>query len=88
MANPPRDIVDIDGFREEPPDDRDQNHRKRSASGKTKFLSVHFTCCNTYGRLYPDEARTRYQGRCPKCGASVQASIGPGGTDRRMFDTQ
>ena len=88
MAANPRDIVDIDGFREDPSDEQARNTKNANSSGKRKFLSVHFTCCNTYGRLYPDAARTRYQGRCPKCGATVEAKIGPGGTERRMFDTQ
>ena len=88
MAANPRDIVDIDGFREDPSDDSAPGKQNKETSDTTKFLSVHFTCCNTYGRLYPDAARTRYQGRCPKCGATVEAKIGPGGTDRRMFDTQ
>ena len=88
MGAPPRDIVDIDGFREDPPDDPRHSKERNQSEGARKFLSVHFNCCNTYGRLYPDAARTRYHGRCPKCGAGVQARIGPGGTNRRIFDTQ
>lgn len=88
MAATPRDIVDIDGFREDPPDDPGGSRGKDQPQSGRKFLSVYFNCCNTYGRLYPDARRTRYSGRCPKCGAEVQAKIGPGGTDRRIFDTQ
>ncbi|MEE2682130.1 MAG: hypothetical protein VX641_07130 [Planctomycetota bacterium] len=88
MAPPPRDIVDIDGFREDPPEKPPKADAGKKAGGQRTFLSVHFTCCNTYGRLYPDAERTSYHGRCPKCGAEVQAKIGPGGTNRRIFDTQ
>ena len=82
-----KDIVDIDGFRDEGPgDDKGPDPEKTKESGR-RFLSVLFRCCNTYGRLYPDPERTRYSGRCPKCGAQVEAGIGPGGTNRNIFDT-
>lgn len=82
-----KDSVDIEGLRNEMQDAEARTKRDSSLGPKKKFLSVHFKCCNTYGRLYPDEARTRYQGRCPRCGASVEAKIGPGGTNRSFFDT-
>ena len=50
-----------------------------------RFLSVWYQCCHTYGRLYRDAAGTRYEGRCPRCGARAQALIGPGGTNQRIF---
>jgi len=81
-----RDIVDIDGFRN---DDRDDERRGtgKNDDNERRFLSVLFRCCNTYGRLYPDSERTRYAGRCPKCGSRIEAGIGPGGTNRNVFDT-
>ena len=82
-----RDIVDIDGFRNEGcGKDEGPDGTRREPTGR-RFLSVLFRCCNTYGRLYPDPERTRYAGRCPKCGTQVQAGIGPGGTNRNLFDT-
>ncbi|HAW96239.1 MAG: hypothetical protein CMJ33_01985 [Phycisphaerae bacterium] len=82
-----KDIVDIDGFRDEGPGHGRGSDRKKTKESGRRFLSVLFRCCNTYGRLYPDPERTRYAGRCPKCGAQVEAGIGPGGTNRNIFDT-
>ena len=82
-----RDRVDIEGIPDEGAG-ADPGHESSPAGSPRKFISVHYTCCNTYGRMYPDAARTRYVGRCPKCGATVEAKIGPGGTNRRMFDTK
>ena len=51
------------------------------------WLGVFFNCCSVYGRLYRNGAGTRYDGACPKCGATVSARIGPNGTSRRFFET-
>ncbi len=87
MSERPRDRVDIEGVADpaasEPP-----SKPKPVADEPRRFISVHHTCCNTYGRMYPDAGRTKFVGRCPKCGARVEATIGPGGTNRRLFDTQ
>ena len=83
MTSDRKDIVDIDGLRR---NDSEKSGDKSKESGR-RFLSVLFRCCNTYGRLYPDAERTRYEGRCPKCGARLEAGIGPGGTNRNVFDT-
>ena len=85
MTDKRKDIVDIEGLREA--GKSDSGNQGEPMGPRSKFLSVHFKCCNAYGRLYPDEARTRYHGRCPRCGAEVEAKIGPGGTNRRFFDT-
>ena len=80
--NDPRDIIEFRGIVVSAAD----------ADGKPgsprKFLSIWYRCCHTYGRLYRNNEGTRYVGRCPKCGASIYASIGPGGTSRRTFKTQ
>jgi hypothetical protein len=57
---------------------------ERLASGR-KFVGVQFTCCDVYARVYINDERTAYEGRCPKCGKKVRLSIGPGGTDARFF---
>jgi hypothetical protein len=81
----PQDIVEIDGKRlptvNAPPDAAD------AAGPRRKFLSVHYRCCHTYGRLYRNAAGTAYEGRCPRCGAAVRALIGPNGTNQRTFHT-
>ncbi len=58
------------------------------ASSPRRFLSVWYSCCHAYGRLQRDASGTRYVGRCPRCGSQVQARIGPGGTNRRMFEAR
>jgi hypothetical protein len=81
----PRDIVDIPGV---PNPAADAARGEGDQRGPTrKFLQVWFTCCHTYGRLYRNAERTKYEGRCPRCGAKVHAHIGPGGTSQRMFRT-
>lgn len=62
----------------------------RSVDVKTagnRWLGVWFTCCHTYGRIQRNAQGSRYEGRCPRCGASVHALIGEGGTSRRFFRT-
>lgn len=49
------------------------------------WLSLWFTCANTYTRAYRNAAGTGYEGRCPKCGKSIRFMIGPGGTNQRTF---
>lgn len=67
--------------------DRSRNAEDKQRGPKKRFLSIMFRCCNTYGRLYPNAEGTRFEGRCPRCGARTQAGIGPEGTDRRLFET-
>ena len=55
---------------------------------RSKFLSVWYRCCHTYGRLYRNREETMYVGRCPRCGVQVHALIGPDGTARRMFEAR
>lgn len=57
----------------------------RPTAGK-RFLSVWFRCCHVYGRIYRNTEATRYEGRCPRCGAYVHAGIGENGTSRRLFE--
>ena len=52
------------------------------------FLSIWFRCCHVYGRLYKNADESAYVGRCPRCGAPVQALIGEHGTERRLFEAR
>ncbi|HWB19070.1 MAG TPA: hypothetical protein VG711_02130 [Phycisphaerales bacterium] len=79
MADP-QDIVDIHGLRK--PSAAPTN----DAGAAKKFLMIWFKCCHTYGRLYRNKEQTKYEGRCPRCGAHVSAKIGEGGTNKRMFE--
>lgn len=58
-----------------------------SAAGKP-WIAVNWKCCQTYSRIYRNKAGTAYEGRCPKCGSPVKASIGQGGTNQRFFEAQ
>jgi hypothetical protein len=77
------DIVEIGGVR--------MNRRESDGDPKgprSRFLSVWYRCCHTYGRLYRNREQTMYVGRCPRCGAQVHALIGQQGTSRRMFEAR
>jgi len=49
------------------------------------FLSVHFTCCGVYQRIYRDPDGKHYRGRCPRCALPVTFAVGAGGTAARSF---
>ncbi len=49
------------------------------------YLSVLFSCCSVYQRIYRSPNATTYAGRCHKCGATVSFPVGPGGTSSRFF---
>jgi len=53
--------------------------------GPRRWLGIHFTCCNTYARIYRHPTRPRYEGRCPRCNAALSVPIGDGGTSERFF---
>ncbi len=66
-----------------------QHHKEIPPKGPLRqFLSVWYSCCHVYGRMYRNADRTAYDGRCPRCGATVQALIGTDGTDQRVFKTE
>ena len=82
----PRDQLDIDGLpRESAPSSATGRGKDASTS---RFLMIWFRCCHAYGRLTRNRAGTRYEGRCPRCGSPVSVRVGPGGTDRRMFEAR
>ena len=49
------------------------------------WISITWTCCSTYSRVYRNAAGTAYEGRCPRCQRPVTARIGNGGTAARTF---
>jgi hypothetical protein len=75
----PRDIVDIPGL-PQPPTPRD-----RGAGAARPWLGILFVCCGVYSRVYKHPSGRKYVGRCPRCGAPLSVSVGPGGTHQRFF---
>jgi len=61
--------------------------RSAAESSPRPFLSVLFTCCNVYQRVYRLPSGEAYRGRCPKCAREVNFPIGQGGTTTRFFRT-
>ena len=59
--------------------------KNTEAKRTNPFLGIHFKCCKTYGRIYRNQQRTAYRGRCPKCLAVLSVPIGPGGSDNRFL---
>lgn len=54
-------------------------------SEASRFLGVHFACCDAYSRVYINRAGTKYVGHCPRCAGRVEFTIAPGGTTSRFF---
>ncbi len=50
------------------------------------WLSIKWTCCQTYSRIYRNRKGDAYEGRCPRCGSPVKATIGEGGVSTRFFE--
>jgi hypothetical protein len=63
---------------------------KENAEDKSgrPFVGIHFECCNIYSRIYINKMKTAYVGWCPKCGAKIEISIDPNGTDDRFFSAR
>jgi hypothetical protein len=87
MPIDPRDKLDISNTETNSEGNPSTYGSSKPSESNCKFLSVLFRCCNTYGRLYVNGARSHYEGRCPKCGSRTRARIGRGGTDQRIFET-
>lgn len=101
--NQPNFDASSDPHREQPPTDlngaadssRSSPRGGSGASGTTAardlrvpFLGIHFKCCKTYGRIYRNQQRYVYEGRCPKCRGLLTVPIGPGGLDSRFLTAE
>ena len=89
----PRDIVDIEGVAGggargpgggAAGDEAAGGGSDEGGAGKN-WLGIWFKCCHVYSRIYRNAEGTRYEGRCPRCGAAVKAMVGPGGSSQRIF---
>jgi hypothetical protein len=77
MPTDPRDYqLDISSMRS---DDTGQRATPRP------YLSVHFTCCAVYQRIYRATNSDSYVGRCPRCQRQIKFLVGEGGTTNRFF---
>jgi len=85
MAGPDY-ILDIHGVRREHDDATHPQPGDKGAFSGRPWISVHWRCCGVYSRIYRNHAGTAYEGRCPRCGSPVKATVGPGGTANRFFE--
>lgn len=81
-------ILDISGLTPNPPGAARPERGAASDSEKRRWLAVSWKCCSVYSRIYVNRKGTAYEGRCPKCGKPVRATIGPGGTTARFFEAE
>ncbi len=77
-------ILDIDSLRAEQP----TRQGSPRTGGARPYISVHFSCCKLYQRVYRNREGTAYVGWCPKCARKLVARIGPEGTDQRFFEAR
>lgn len=70
------------------PDSGPRANADDRAGDSSRFLGVHFACCDAYSRIYINHDRTAYAGHCPRCAKRIQIPIGPGGSDSRFFTAQ
>ena len=63
----------------------DKPSRAADASAQRPFLGIHFTCCQTYSRIYINAQATAFEGRCPRCASPVTVRIAADGMDGRFF---
>lgn len=68
------------------PSTSDQAAGKGNTLRGRPWLSIKWTCCQTYSRIYRNRKGDAYEGRCPKCGSPVKAMIGEGGVSARFFE--
>jgi len=64
------------------------NDSGKDSPASRPFLGIHFACCEVYGRVYLNRAKTLYFGNCPHCARQVRFRVGPGGTEARFFTVQ
>jgi len=91
MADEPDYIVDIQGEHLEGPRCGEQPFLAGISVGRARnrpFISVHFSCCQIYQRVYRNGDGSAYEGRCPKCLRRVHVRIGPEGSSDRFFTAE
>lgn len=63
------------------------NASAQPRSGETRpWLGILFRCCGLYSRVYRNDDRMAYVGRCPGCLRQIHVGIGHGGTSERFFE--
>jgi len=54
---------------------------------KRPYIGVTFKCCNVYARIYLNRDKTKFEGRCPRCGRyKITADVVEhGGSEEKFF---
>lgn len=90
MKNRPDYILDLSSVHQ-PTADKPSGGGAGGVAGGAQgrpWIAVQWKCCRTYSRIYRNKQGTAYEGRCPKCGKQVRASVGEGGTNNRFFEAK
>ena len=84
----PRDRVDIQGIPQPPRPAAPADDPAENKGPRRPFLQIWYRCCHVYGRLTKADDGSKYSGRCPRCGATLEVPVGEGGTNRRAFEAR
>ena len=68
------------------PCDATDSQLTSSSPALSSYLRLYFQCSNRYNRAYRSADGTRYTGRCPACGKTMNFAVGKGGTSKRFFN--
>jgi hypothetical protein len=52
------------------------------------YIGMLFRCCHVYVRIYLNREGSAYSGRCPRCGAKAEITVGPDGSPARFWQAE
>ncbi|SCA63885.1 hypothetical protein SCG7109_BK_00030 [Chlamydiales bacterium SCGC AG-110-M15] len=69
-------------------DIRDDSPQREKPPPKRRFISIYWSCCHCFSRIYKNQSGAEYTGYCPKCRSYLAVPVGKGGTTQRIFRTR